>query len=98
MRLGRFGCRALAVGVGVVGWLLAAPAMAAPLVFPTNQTLVPVAVATAFVLPALFAALYVLARRILWALGPIGAIGMLVIVTLALTGYLNPGLIAALRI
>lgn len=98
MRLGWFGCRALAMGVGTTGLLLAAPAMAVPLVFPTNQTMVPVAVAAAFVLPALFAALYVLVRRILRALGPIGTIGMLVIVTLALTGYLNPGLIEALRI
>lgn len=84
---------ALAVLSGVVQ-----PAAAEPHVFPTSQALVPVAVAGAFVLPALVAALFAglgrLARRPKALLG-IGALG---VGGLVLAGYLNPDLLAALRL
>lgn len=84
---------ALAVASSVVQ-----PAAAEPHVFPTSQALVPVAVAGAFVLPALVAALFAglgrLARRPKALLG-LGAVG---IAGLVLAGYLNPELLAALRL
>ncbi len=74
------------------------PALAAPLMFPTDQVLVPVAVAGAFVLPALMAAICAGFGR-LWrnSRALLGLAG-LAVAGLAVAGYLNPGLLAALRI
>lgn len=77
--------------------ILLRPALAAPLMFPTDQALVPVAVAGAFVLPALVAAVFAGFGR-LWR-RPRAMLGFagLAIAGVVVAGYLNPGLLAALR-
>jgi hypothetical protein len=77
---------------------LCGPAAAAPLLLPMDQAFVPIAVAAAFILPALIALVFAGLSGALRRLGPAAGVGMLVIVALALLGYLNPGLISALRI
>jgi hypothetical protein len=91
------------MGRALAGGLLASlaatgAAAAAPLMFPAEQTMVPLAVAAAFALPALIAAVFALLRRTARALGPVIGIGVLAAAALAVAGYLNPGLLAALGI
>ena len=70
---------------------------AAPLAFPAEQHLIPLVVGGAFAMPALAALGYVTICRIGRRLGPVasGALGIsvLAVVTLAIVGYLQPGLI-----
>ncbi len=89
---------AVAGSVLGLGWSLSGSAAAVPLLLPMEQAFVPIAVAAAFVLPALiavaFAGLAAMFRRV----NPVLGLGVLAIAALAVVGYLNPGLIAALRI
>jgi hypothetical protein len=74
------------------------PALAAPLMFPTDQVLVPVAVAGAFVFPALLAAVFAGFGRLWRSSRALFGLAGLAIAGLAVAGYLNPGLLAMLRI
>jgi hypothetical protein len=74
------------------------PALAAPLMFPTDQVLVPVAVAGAFVLPALVAAVFAVVGRLWRSSRAVLGLAGLAIAGLAVAGYLYPGLLTALRI
>jgi len=74
------------------------PAMAAPLMFPTDQVLVPVAVAGAFVLPALLAAVFAGFGRLWRSSRALVGLAGLTVAALAVASYFNPSLLAALRI
>ena len=66
---------------------------AVPLAFPTEQSLLPLVVGGAFVLPAVLALAYAILCRIGRRLGPIITVCMLAFAALAIAGLLQPGLI-----
>ncbi len=91
----------MAAATAAAGLMLAMPlqpAEAAPLMFPTDQALVPVAVAGAFVFPALVAAVFAGFGRLWRNSRTLAGLVSLAILGLAVAGYLNPALLAALRI
>lgn len=67
-------------------------------VFPVTGSLVPVAVAAAFVLPALVAGVLSLLRSAALRLGPTMGIVLLCTVGVAVAALLFPDLVAALRV
>ncbi len=90
--------RCALIAAGLAGTMMIAPAHAVPLVFPTDQSLVPVAVAGAFALPAILAALYGVARRFWRGLGAAIGLGLMAVLGVAVAGYFNPDLLAMLRL
>ena len=98
MRCGRKRARAgaLMVAAVMVGGV-AQPAFAVPLMFPTDQTLIPLAVAGAFAFPALLAAFIGWFRRLLSEGRLAVGVGVLAVMALAVVGLLNPELLLALR-
>ncbi|MFM9938374.1 MAG: hypothetical protein ACKVP7_02610 [Hyphomicrobiaceae bacterium] len=79
---------------GVVG---AGPAHAVPLMFPADQALVPVAVAGAFALPALLAALFASLRGLLRSVRWMISLALIAAVAAAVFGYLNPEILPTFR-
>ena len=69
------------------------PATAAG-IFPTDQALVPLAVGTAFALPALLAGAWAMLNGIRRRIGYLGSGLALLVVTVAVTGLLQPLLLS----
>ena len=93
---------AFAAGFGIAGLSTAAGAI--PTAFPANQTLLPLVVGGAFVLPALAALAYAMLCRLVHrtrngrlftkaGVAPIGGLALLTVAALIIAGYLQPGLI-----
>lgn len=99
MRCGQVRARAVA-GVlcmaMLAGTITAGPALAVPLIFPTDQALIPLVVAGAFALPAVLAAFVAWLRRIVaeWRLAV--GVGVLAVMALAIVGMLNPQVVTGL--
>ena len=95
----RFNALCLLVGAFVSALLVGADPVAAatPLMFPTSRAMVPLAVASAFVMPALVAAVFVVTSRYGRIVGPVLGVCVLACAALAGLGFAQPELVVALR-
>lgn len=88
---------AASLAVPLVAVPLAGAAATVPLVFPTSRGFVPLAVAGAFMLPAVVAAMFVALARFGRVLGPVLGVCVLAITVLALVGLSLTGFLPPLR-
>lgn len=86
--------RGASLVIGAVVWF-SDPAVAASVqLFPVKPSLVPVVVAAAFILPAFIASLMSVLRRAGLVLGSVLGFGLLAVMAMVVTAYLDPNLVA----